>query len=119
MKEFLENESLDPIEDSQEKSNNIISGQPLMEYIKPQNGKNLLKDLGENPYASPLRREVAFVCYNLARVFDGGQCYSVEKVKKYIDSALVGGDYQMGLVHLDDEKRDEIRKILYEKLGIE
>ena len=39
-----------------------IVGENLMEYVRPQNGRNLLKDMGENPLTSPLRAEVMHLC---------------------------------------------------------
>lgn len=96
-----------------------IVGENLMEYVRPQNGRNLLKDMGENPLTSPLRAEVMHLCYNLSRVFDGGQQYSTEEANHYIEEALIGKKYQMTSVSFDDGQKAKIREILYKELCIE
>ena len=99
---------------------NKIERKPVsgLDFTRKLKINELLKELGEDPYKSELRFDVAEIISNLNHTLAVGDLRSLtkEEIEIEIDAALTGERESITKMDLSDAKRQQIKNIILKKL---
>ena len=93
----------------------VVLGSDFVDTLKTN---DILKEIGEDPYKSELRFDIAEIISNLSRMLEAGSLRSLTKdeIESQIDAALLGERKSLTKINLTEERRQRIKEVILNRL---